>query len=402
MPGTWPEDDDAEPDEPVARGPVHPDDRLWRHPSEVAWMAQPSAAGPAAPAAERGGRVWALAVTSGLTGAALALGVVALVSSLGTSADGELDGRVAFTGTAATTPTGLAAVAEAVLPSVVRVEVDGQSGGTGVVVLDDGHVLTSAEVVDGAEDLRLVVSDGTVVPARIVGIDLLTDLAVVAPVAGHGDDVDWTAATLAEGSTPGVGEAVVAVGAARADRAPTISVGVVAAVGTRMGTARGSWLHGLIETDAPIAPGGAGGALCDRTGAVVGLSTSASGDSGAGYATPIDLAWAVAEALMADGEVHHVWLGIEGADLADDDTAVAGIAHRRGVVVQRVVPGSPAEAAGLLPGDELVAVGDRTLTSMDDLVVALRHHRPGDEVTVAVRRDGEPVDLAVTLAEREG
>lgn len=413
MPDSWSDGDGDDADDPdlpldddaAAGRPMHPDDRLWRHPSELAWIA-PSSAAASLPAPTEPGprpaRVWSLALTSGLTGAALALGMVALIGGLATGGeDGTAVDRFAPTGTAATTPTGLAAVAEAILPSVVRVEAADGTGGTGVVLLDDGHVLTSAHVVAGADEVRLIVADGTSVPAQVIGVDDVTELAVVAPLEGHEGDAAWVPATIGDDDGVDVGEAVVAVGAPYGVRgAPSLSVGVVAAVGRRVGSTRGIALRDMIETDAPVADGAAGGALCDRTGAVVGLTAMADG-SGSGYATPIEAAWAVAEALIEEGVVHHVWLGIEGSDLASPSGAtVAGLTSAVGVRVERVVAGSPAEAGGLLAGDQLVAVDDHAVASMDDLVVALRAYEPGDEVEVHVERDGDEVVALVTLAER--
>lgn len=414
VPGTWPDGDD-DGDEPDVGTPVHPDDRLWRHPSELAWTAPgagptpPPAAASALPArGPRPTRHWALAITSGLTGAALALGVVVLFSgAAGRGADPDAAvGRLTSAGTAATTPTGLASVAEAVLPSVVRIEVEdgtsGATGGTGVVLLDDGHVLTSARTVDGATSITLVVADGTAVPAQLVGIDHLTDIAVVAPARGHADDVTWVPASLGEPGDLDVGEAVVAVGAPLSGhRAASVSLGAVAAVGRRISTLRGEALHDMIETDVPVAPSAAGGALCDRSGAVVGLTTTSSSEtSGTGFATPIDAARAVAEALMHDGVVHHVWLGIEGSDAALASGAVAGLSSGGGVLVERVLAGTPAEAAGLQAGDLVLAVDDRETASMGELVSTLRGYAPGDEVELDVRRGTEPMTIAATLGER--
>ena len=238
-------------------------------------------------------------------------------------------------------------------------------------------------------------------PAHVVGIDDVTELAVVAPLEGHADDVVWVPAERSDGDGVAVGDAVVAVGAPYGVRAaPSISVGVVAAVGRRVGSTRGIALRDMIETDAPVAAGAAGGALCDRSGAVVGLTAMADG-SGAGYATPIATAWAVAQALIDDGVVHHVWLGIEGSDLASDtESPVAGLSGGAGVAIERVMSGSPAADGGLLPGDRLVAVDDHPVTSMDDLVVALRHYEPGDVVEVHAARGDDEVVLPVTLGER--
>jgi S1-C subfamily serine protease len=193
---------------------------------------------------------------------------------------------------------------------------------------------------------------------------------------------------------------VVAVGAPYGVRgAPSASFGAVAAVGRRIGSVRGMALRDMIETDAPVAPGAAGGALCDQTGAVVGLTAMADG-SGAGFATPIDDAWAVAEALMAEGVVHRVWLGIEGSDVAATAEGVTGLTSAGGVRIERVLEGSPAAAAGLEAGDQVVGIDDHGIGSMDDLVVALRGYEPGDAVDVRVDRAGTEVVVPVTLAER--
>ena len=154
-----------------ARAPVHPDDRLWRHPSEVAWTDRPDVgAGPRRPTTDPD--AWALALTSALTGAALALGIVALVGGLGGTDDAR-DGRRRPTRSRARPRSdarpSLAAIAERSLPSIVRIEVrppTGDRDGTGIVVLDDGHVLTNAHVVDGADAIELVIADGTAVPGR--------------------------------------------------------------------------------------------------------------------------------------------------------------------------------------------------------------------------------------------
>ncbi|HEX9992977.1 MAG TPA: PDZ domain-containing protein, partial [Acidimicrobiales bacterium] len=158
-------------------------------------------------------------------------------------------------------------------------------------------------------------------------------------------------------------------------------------------------LHDMIQTDAPIQPGSSGGALVDATGAVVGITTAIAisevGAEGLGFATPIDLARAVAEDIVATGEAHHVWIGVEGMDVdAGDD----GPDH--GALVHRVLPGSPAAEVGLAEGDVIVAVAGRDVATMSALVVALRRQRPGDEVEVVYVRDGRPRTVTVTLEEK--
>lgn len=411
MPGTWPDDDgfgDDDADDTPLAAPVHPDDRLWRHPSEMAWgVPPPSAAAPAVPPRPPA-RTWVVAVASGLTGAALTLGLLVLFTGLTPAGPGP-DRTVDRAGARAELPSspaaaataGVVTVAQSVLPSIVRLDVTTTRGalatGSGVVVLDDGHILTAAHVVDEARTITIVQSDGTTVAGRLVGADPVTDLAVVAPV-DHAD-VDWVPAERGPASELDVGEPALVIGA------PSVTLGVVSGLGRRVGLTDGGTLHGMVQTDAPIAAGASGGALCDREGRVVGITTAAvAGPPTGGFATPMEAAWPVAEALIEDGVARHGWLGIEGGDLDVTRVSILGIAGsvRGGVVVDRVVAGSPAEAAGLRAGDVLTRLDGAPLASMSDLVVALRAREPGDRVTLEVERGGRTGRATVELTERPG
>jgi S1-C subfamily serine protease len=418
VPGIWPDDDhagDAD-DEPSFTPPVHPDDRLWRHPSELAWAPLhrsgppgPAAAGVAAEPA--GGRPWGLVLMSGLLGAAFALGAVALVGGLGTGGVERIVERVGVRNQLGDpldgdAEDGLPDLVASVSPSVVRLQVDTGGdpvAGSGVVVLDDGHILTNAHVLDGARSVTIVLADGTAVAGEVVGLDRVTDLAVVAPL-DPGAPVTWTPAVRGSVDDLRVGEPAVALSAAEAAGGdPSALLGVISALGRRVALGDGVTLHGMIETDLAIGPLGSGGALCDRTGRVVGLTTAAGAGDGMGYATSMDEAWATAEAIIADGVVHHVWLGIEGADLGATDASVLGIVGAGGgVVVERVVEAGPAAAAGLVAGDVLVAFDGDPVASMSDLVLGLRRYRPGDTITFGVVHDGGLVAIPITLGERPG
>jgi S1-C subfamily serine protease len=158
----------------------------------------------------------------------------------------------------------------------------------------------------------------------------------------------------------------------------------------------------MIQTAAPLAPGSTGGALVDRTGGVIGITTALAVtdtvSDGIGFATPIDIARDTAEQLITTGRAIHVWIGVEGEDV--DAATASKLSVKGGALVRTVRAKSPAAASGLEPQDVIVAVEGHSVTSMSDLVVALRAHRPGQNVTIGYLRDGQPGSAKVTLAER--
>jgi S1-C subfamily serine protease len=308
---------------------------------------------------------------------------------------------------------------EPALVRVVAIHPGGTVDATGVVVRADGHVLTTADVVDGAEQITVTVDDGSVLPAEVVGIDRTSDLAVV-DVEADG----LPTARLADVSTLSTGTEAVAVARAAGSETPTISVGRVSGLGWHFATADGSNLYDMIQAalETPMSYGGA--VLCSFEGAVLGVFTARSpaADDGApgytptslapdteptptatatngtrnvGYATPIDYASEVADELIDTGRVHHAWLGVYGDDL---DPTTAAELGRSGARLTTVTEKGPAAAAGLQVGDIVIALDGRRISSVQELVVALRDHRPGDEVTVRYVRDGEPRRAEVELS----
>src|SRR5581483_7552570 len=396
-----PSDDDREDDAPVGGPPLPPDDRLWRHPSELGPLT-----GPFAPAdlagtgisagadGRRGGGPWGVAVLAGLVGAALSLGVEAVA--------GGLHGKVVekipvvereplrtVAELTAATP-GAVGVTKSIAPAIVRVEVTSGAGvttGSGVLFRNDGYLVTDAELLRNAQTVEVTLFDGRAFSGSVTGIDESTGVAVLKVEA-----VDLPVAVLGSAIDLQVGQTAVSVGAPiGSSGGPSVTAGVISALGKRVARTTGGALHDMIETDAAAAEGSSGGALCDGHGVLIGITldvAEADDTRGLGFAAPIDIVHAIAEDLIANGSARHAWLGIEGAD-ADG-----------GARITKVVDNSPAEHAGLKEGDVVAAIDETKTVSMAAFAVALRSHHAGDVVTLAVIRNGEQQTLTATLGER--
>jgi serine protease Do len=383
-------DDGLEEEPPVYRTPPAPDDRLWRHPSEMA--------GPAG----RWERTWLVASIAGMVGALLATGVVAASGGLTKQRTERVVEREEVSARTVSAPgsQSVVEIAERVRPAIAQVRVQGKEGdasGSGVLFRSDGHVLTNFHVVDGADALTVVLDSGRELTAKVLGTDPETDVAVLKidggpfPVAGLGSAADLK-----------VGQPAIAIGSPLGlAGGPSVTVGVVSALHRRLAARTGPPLLDMIQTDAPISPGSSGGALLDAGGAVIGLTTAVAttdGAQGLGFATPIDIAHATAEQLITTGKVMHVWMGVEGADV---DTATANALHLEGgALVGQVVKGSPADRAGLAARDVIVGVDGRSIGTMGALVVALRGRKPGDVISLDVVHGKEQKRVSITLVER--
>jgi S1-C subfamily serine protease len=393
-----PTDDDGDDDAVGPVPPPPPDDRLWRHPSEVSAFGAgraPIAVTPLREAAGRPAALWSIALVAGLVGAALCGGVLAVTGNLSMGEERPVE-RIKVT-----PPPGLSyfppeagadAVKDKVSPAVVRLFVttsEGLSQACGVVVRDDGVVVTSAREVARATAITVALPDGRRLEGELVGVDLPSDVGVLTIRAG-----DLTVATLGSTADLEAGADAMAFGTTR-DGAPAVSTGVVSATGQRLDV-DGTSLHGLIQTDAPIQAGWSGGPLVDDTGAVIGISTDLAGDrSRFGFATPIELVRRLTDELLRYGKVSHGWLGIEGADLTDAQAGAMGA--QAGAEVMRVMPGSPADRSGLEVGDVITAVDGERVRSSSALVVVLRGHKPGDRIMVRYWRGGSHHEAEVTI-----
>lgn len=395
-------DDDADDDVDGNVPPLPADDRLWRHPSELSSWGPGGASGPFSPTAGRVGRgpAWPIALVAGLVGAALCGGVIAVTGTLSTQGRQRVV-KVAVTPVVSSPMVrgepGVEALAEMVGPAVARlvVTIDGDTEqASGVVYRDDGLLLTSAHEVAGATAITVLLADGRRFDGELVGADLPTDVAVVSINSAH-----LTVAVLGTSADLEVGSPTVAVGSpSDAGADPSVTTGVVSAIERRLDV-DGESLYGMIQTDAPIETGWSGGPLVDARGAVIGITTDLAGELTAfGFATPIDLVRRMADELVASGKVAHGWLGIEGADLTTAQAETMGVPG--GAMVRRVTSGSPAARSGLAPADVITEIGDHPVASSSGLVVAMRHHQPGDEVVVRYWRDGRARQTTVTIDER--
>jgi serine protease Do len=397
-------------DEGLDDGPVPPllppEDRLWRHPSEVARASSrpPTAAAPATgPARLRQPRLMTIVGLTSTISVLLTLGIVAVVRPVRTHLAVE---RVAVPATPSGAISGVAdvaAIAERLRASITRVQADAPGGprwGSGVLYRSDGMLLTSHRVVDGASALRVSLDDGRELAARLVGTDPETDIALL-DLEGEGDGDRFEVAALGTASGLKVGEPAITIGTAPSGSAgPVVSVGVVAAKGQSV-EVDGEDLLDMIQTDAAVAPGCAGGPVVDSTGVVIGIASTsrATAEGGtAAYATPIDVARAVAAQLLTHGRVTRGWLGVEGDDLPAGRARHLGVPG--GVVVKSVRDASPATSAGIVASDVIAAVDGEPVRSMTDLVVALRTHRPGDTVALSVVRGEQRRTVKVKLVER--
>ena len=296
-----------------------------------------------------------------------------------------------------------AAVGAAVIPSIVTVEVGTEPNGTftisgsgsGVVLDAAGNIATNNHVVEGGTAARVILSDGRIYEADLIGTDPLTDLAVLKVSA---DDL----APITLGSTDGltIGTPAIAVGSPLGlEGGPSLSVGVVSALGREVQTGPETVLYGMLQTDAPITSGSSGGSLVDADGKLIGITTavgvSSIGVEGIGFATPVEIVKRVTSEIIATGSASHALLGI-GGDTAYDQITDGGSAPM-GVDVRTVSAGSAAEAAGIQVGDVITAVDGTAVHAMDELITALRRVGGGDTVEISLR-DGRVV--TTTLATR--
>lgn len=291
----------------------------------------------------------------------------------------------------------VSAIADLVIPSTVTVEsiIDSALGGGSGVVLDgDGHIVTNNHVVEDADDVSVIFSDGTRYPAEIVGRDALTDIAVL-----RVNRNDVTPITTTETSSLSIGASTVAVGSPLGLRGgPSVTTGVVSATGRSLPVEGGSRLYGLLQTDAPITRGSSGGALVDDNGRLIGITTAIAvsdvGAEGLGFAVPTELVTSVATDLIADGEVSHAMLGMRGqtATASNGEAVVSN-----GVEVTETPNGSAFVAAGGEAGDIIASINDASVNSIEGLITQLRYLRAGDTATITIRRNGNETTLDVEL-----
>jgi serine protease Do len=323
-------------------------------------------------------------------------------------------------------------VSEAVLPSVVSIEVTaereesdqpsiedffdhfrqrgGQEGedliqgkGSGVIISKDGYIVTNNHVVENAKDIRVTTFDKRSYKAKLIGTDPLTDLALI-KLEGDGD---FRPVHFADISSVKVGEWVMAVGNPLG-LSSTVTTGIVSAIGRgQLGLSRDRYsVEYYIQTDAAINPGNSGGGLFDMNGSLTGINTAIATSTGNyigyGFAIPVDLVKSVIDDLIDDGEVNRGYIGVSISSVKDEIEAKAfGLDGVWGVKVESVLKGSAAEEAGLEAGDVILELNGEKLYTSPELQSLVAQKRAGDEINLLIMRNKKKINKTITLKARD-
>ena len=266
--------------------------------------------------------------------------------------------------------------------------------GSGMIIDQNGHILTNNHVAANAATMKVMLSDGSRYDAQLVGTDPKTDLAVIRitppaklpyVVFGDSDKVE-------------VGEWVVAIGAPQAFE-KTVTQGIISAM-HRTGISEPTDYQDFLQTDAPINPGNSGGPLLNLHGQVIGvnaaIATSSGGFEGIGFTIPSNIAVYVAKALIQNGKIERGWLGVTIRDVPPEEAKTGNVKSTAGSVVENIAKGGPAERAGLAKGDMVVAFNGKEITNTNDLRNRVSQTTPGTVVTLTVLRNGKRQDIRVT------
>ena len=287
-------------------------------------------------------------------------------------------------------------VAETVLPSVASIAVRtprGGGSGSASVITGDGHLLTSAHVVDGAREAEATFSDGTTVTLDIIGRDPLSDLAVL---RAHGSARDRLPAPVEMGDAADlkVGQLVVALGNPLG-LAGSVTAGIVSGLGRSLPTQAGRGIDEVLQTDAALNPRHSGGVLADATGRMVGVNTAVAG-IGVGLAVPINSTTReIIAALMSAGRVRRAWLGIAGVQVSLAPELAARIGSPTGLQVAGVSDGSPAAEAGLRRGDIVVELDKQTVVTTTAVQRLMVENAIDRRIEITVWRNGALVDVVL-------
>jgi serine protease DegQ len=267
-----------------------------------------------------------------------------------------------------------------------------QGLGSGVIVSASGYILTNNHVVEGADEIEVILNDSRRTKAKLIGTDPDTDLAIVkidldklpVVVLGNSDALQIGDQVLAIGNPFGVGQ--------------TVTGGIVSALGrNQLGI---NTFENFIQTDAAINPGNSGGALVDVNGNLMGINTAiysrSGGSMGIGFAIPVSTAKLVLEGIVKDGQVTRGWIGVEPADLTPEMAETFGVKAREGVIITGVLQNGPAAQAGIKPGDVIVNVAGKDVANVSELLSGVAALKPGTAAKFRVLRRDDKVELDVT------
>jgi len=268
--------------------------------------------------------------------------------------------------------------------------------GSGVIVSANGYILTNHHVVVAADEIQVALANGQTLPARVVGADPETDLAVLKI-----DASDLPAITFAQIDSLQVGDWVLAVGNPFGV-GQTVTAGIVSALGrSRLGI---NTFENFIQTDAAINPGNSGGALVDAAGNLVGVNSAiysrTGGSQGIGFAIPVSIARQVMEQIIQSGSVTRGWVGVEVQDMTPELAESFNLKSAEGALIAGVLKGGPADAGGVRPGDILLAVNGNKVSNSATLLNLIAALKPGDNTQLTVLRKQQSLDLKIQVGRR--
>ncbi|MFL6449325.1 MAG: Do family serine endopeptidase [Bryobacteraceae bacterium] len=274
--------------------------------------------------------------------------------------------------------------------------------GSGVIISNDGYILTNNHVIDKATTLKVELSDGRDFTGKLIGADPQTDVAVVKINASSLPTLGYANSDAAR-----VGDLCFAIGNPFGQD-HTVTMGIVSAKGRAL--ERNTYIQNFIQTDAAINPGNSGGALINAKGELIGMNTAIlsgnsgfggeGGNIGIGFAVPSNLAKQVADQLIKGGKVTRGYMGVRLQSLNADMAQAMNLKDSKGAVVASLTPGDPGQKAGLQQGDVITAIDGKKVDGSDDLTMNVISHAPGSAVTLDVIRDGAPKKITVTLGQR--
>jgi len=277
--------------------------------------------------------------------------------------------------------------------------VPSEAAGSGIIIDGDGYIVTNNHVVEGSTSITVSLTDGRSFDATLVGADPDTDLAVIKIDANN-----LPTASFGNSSALKVGEWVIAIGNALAlEGGPTVTVGVVSALGRTIEEESGATLYDLIQTDAAINPGNSGGPLIDLNGDVIGINTakvSSVDVSGVGFAISSNSAQPIVDELITRGYVARPYLGVSLVTVTPAIVTSYDLKVDEGAMIYYMNPGTPASNAGLRPGDVIVGLDDVGIKTADDAILAIRSHSVGDTVQIKYYRGSSFQTVSATLTEK--
>ena len=268
--------------------------------------------------------------------------------------------------------------------------------GSGVIVSPEGYILTNNHVVESADEIEIALADGRKAPAKLVGTDPETDLAVIKV-----NMKDLPAITLAQLDQTRVGDVVLAIGNPFGV-GQTVTMGIVSALGrNHLGI---NTFENFIQTDAAINPGNSGGALVDTNGNLLGINTAiysrTGGSLGIGFAIPVTTVKTVMESIIRTGQVVRGWIGVEPQDITPELAESFGLQRKSGTIIAGVLRNGPADRAGMRPGDILIEVDGQPVRDTTEMLNVIAQLQPGRKAAMKVLRKNAEASLDVTIGTR--